>query len=138
MLLNRIAASAEVGGGLGLTATEDLDALMDSVRANLARLLNARHGFSQAMPDYGLPAMADMTVSAGSYIKVVQESIRTVIEKYEPRLRRVRVNRVETDDGAHGQRLAFRIEGMLRGRSGQHRVYYETMVSGDGEFRVSE
>lgn len=137
MLLERIAASADRGAGpLKPSATENTEALMTSVRANLARLLNARQGFSEAMPDYGLPALADLSLSAGDYVDLVQEAIRVAIEKYESRLRRVRVSRIEDEEAR--ETLSFRIEAVLVGRGGQHRVYYETMMSGSGQFQVSE
>ena len=119
------------------TATEDLDALMESVREHLARLLNARHGMSEGMPDYGLPALTDLTIGSGDYIESVQEAIRVAIEKYEPRLHRVRVSRV-VDEEEPRHTLAFRIDAVLASQSGEHRVWYQTEVSGSGEYEVSE
>lgn len=136
MLLDRI---AEMGdrrrGGYEPSATENIDALMESVRRHLGRLLNSRHGMSEALPDYGLPALSDLTVGSGGYVQRVQEAIRVAIEKYEPRLRRVRVGRVTDEEEAHHS-LSFRVEAILIGRSGEHRVCYETLVSGDGQFEV--
>ncbi len=137
MLLDRIAAMGELRrGGYELSATEDMESLMDSVRGNLARLLNARHGFSEAMPDYGLPALTDLSLSADDYVCSVQDAIRVAIEKYEPRLRRVRVTRIAEEEAR--QTLSFRIDATLVGRAGQHRVYYETTMKGNREFDVSE
>ena len=118
------------------SATEDLDALMDSVRDHLGRLLNARHGMSEAMPDYGLPAMTDLTIGSGDYVQRVQEAVRVAIEKYEPRLRRVRVTRADDEDSAH--RLVFRVDAVLMSQTGEHRVCYETQVASSGRFDVSE
>jgi len=109
---------------------------MVSVRRNLTRLLNARHGFSEALPDYGLPALTDLTVGSRDYVRLMQEAIRTAVEKYEPRLRRVRVARVVDDLQPHS--LAFRVEATLVSRSGEHRVFYDTKVSGNGQFDVSD
>ena len=118
------------------SATEDLDALMDSVRDHLGRLLNARHGMSEAMPDYGLPAMTDLTIGSGDYVQRVQEAVRVAIEKYEPRLRRVRVTRADDEDSAH--RLVFHVDAVLMSQTGEHRVCYETQVASSGRFDVSE
>ena len=118
------------------SATEDLDALMDSVRDHLGRLLNARHGMSEAMPDYGLPAMTDLTIGSGDYVQRVQEAVQMAIEKYEPRLRRVRVTRADDEDSAH--RLVFRVDAVLMSQTGEHRVCYETQVASSGRFDVSE
>ena len=136
-LLQRLAAMENSGRGrYESSATEDLDALMDSVRDHLGRLLNARHGMSEAMPDYGLPAMTDLTIGSGDYVQRVQEAVRVAIEKYEPRLRRVRVTRADDEDSAH--RLVFRVDAVLMSQTGEHRVCYETQVASSGRFDVSE
>ena len=136
MLLDRVARAGHAEGRRFESATEDLDALMTSVRRQLARLLNSRHGLCEAQPDYGLPALTDLVVGSSDYILAVQKAIQTAIEKYEPRLRRVRVTPVEDDE--HGRSLAFRVDATLIGRTGEHRVCYETMMGGEGQFNVSE
>lgn len=137
MLLDRIAACGEMTRTRYTPSTsEDVDALMESVRRNLARVLNARHGMSESAPDYGLPALTDLIIGSADYMKRVQDAIRVAVDKYEPRLRRVRVSRITDEEDQHT--LSFRIDGILVGRSGEHRVWYETMVSGDGQFDVIE
>ncbi len=118
------------------SASEDLDLLMDSVRRNLARLLNARHGCCEALADYGLPALADITIGGGDYVRRVLDAIRVTIEKYEPRLQHVSVASVVDEDAK--QTLSFRVDAVLVAQDGQHRVCYETSVSGSGQFAVSE
>ena len=137
MLLDRIAQLGAAGQSrLEPTASEDVEALMDSVRRNLIRLFNARHGMSEAMPDYGLPALTDLTIGSQDYVERVQEAIKVAVEKYEPRLRSVRVARNTDEEG--GQKLGFRVEAILCAQSGEHKVWYETTVRGNGEFDVSE
>jgi type VI secretion system protein len=136
-LLHRLAEIEDSGRGrYEPSATEDLDLLMESVRAHLARLLNARHGMSEAMPDYGIPAMTDLTVGSGDYVHRVQDSIRVAIEKYEPRLGRIRVTRADEDEDESRQQLIFRVDAVLHSQSGDHRVCYETQVAGNGRFDV--
>ena len=136
-LLTRIAAAGtdRARGRYEPTTVEDLDALMESVRGHLARLLNARHGMSEAAPDYGLPALADVMAGSDQSVRLVQEAIRIAIEKYEPRLRRIRVTH-QTAEGK-GQTLVFRIDGVLVGRSGEHRVWYETSFTPNGNLDVA-
>ena len=107
---------------------------MDSVRAQLSRLLNARHGMSEAQPDYGLPALADLTIGAGDHVQKVRDAIQTAISKYEPRLRRVRVTQVADEDEL--RTLSFRVDAVLVSQTGEHRVWYETSLGGDGQFDV--
>lgn len=138
-LLKRLAALGEGGGSrTGATASEDVGALMESVREHLGRLLNARHGMCEALPDYGLPALNDLVVGSGDYTQLVEEAIRTTVEQYEPRLRRVRVTRLAEEEESQSKKLAFRVDAMLVGRSGQHRVWYQTEVTGAGDFEVSD
>ncbi len=138
MLLDRI---ADPGSGQRRryepSSGEDLEALMGSVRRQLGRLLNSRHGMSEAIPDYGLPVLSDLTVGSADYIPRVQEAIRVAVEKYEPRLRRVRVSRI-TDEEVPSRTLSFRVDAVLIGETGEHRVCYETQVAGDGRLAVSE
>ena len=135
-LLERIAAREEgAGRRQEARATEDLEALMDSVRVHLGRLLNARQGMSEAQPEYGLPALSDLTIGVDDYVKRVRDSIQTAIEKYEPRLRRVRVTLVTDED--QERTLAFRVDAVLVSRTGEHRVWYETSLAGDGQFDVT-
>jgi len=136
-LLERIGAAGHPRASARYEATteEDAEALMESVQRNLTRLLNSRHGMCEAAPDYGLPALTDLVVGSAEYLQLVQEAIRNAIEKYEPRLRRVRV--VHRADEGDARTLVFRVEGVLVGRSGEHRVCYQTAFSPAGRFQVS-
>ena len=118
------------------TTAEDFDALMESVRQNVVRLLNARHGMSEALPDYGLPSLVDLTVGTGDHVRRLREAIQATL-RYEPRLRRVRVTQAGEEDEERKQTPAFRIEAILVGRTGQHRVWYETEIEEAGRFNVS-
>lgn len=137
-LLDRIAAAGADRAPdtrYGATIAEDLDGLMESIRRHMVCLLNARHGMSEAAPDYGLPALSDLMAGSEQYVRLVQDAIRTTIEKYEPRLRRVRV----AHQAAEGTRqtLVFRIDAVMVGRSGEHRVWYETSFAPTGELNIS-
>jgi len=131
-LLNRIASGSDRGRSRHeATATENLDALIESVQTHLVRLLNSRQGMAEAQPDYGLPSLVDITVGSGNYVQLVQDTIRQTIEKFEPRLRRVRVSqRLDEEATADKEKLIFRIDAILVGRSGEHRVWYETAFRG--------
>ncbi len=119
------------------TTAEDAEALREAVRQNLVRLLNARHGMSQAAPDYGLPAMVDLITGSGEHLAIMQRAIRTTVEKYEPRLRSVRVSIVQEED-ASMQPLVFRVDAVLVGRQSEYRVGYVTAVGKDGQFEVDD
>lgn len=58
-LLRRLAGSGQQTGTRSFASrtTEDVEALMESVRQHLGKLLNSRQDMSEAVPDYGLPTM---------------------------------------------------------------------------------
>lgn len=120
------------------TTAENVEELRESVRLHLARLLNSRHGMSEAAPDYGLPALVDLTASSGDHVAAVERAIRTAIEKYEPRLRRVRVSCVREEDVAAQRALAFRVDAVLVGRDGEYSVGYVTAVGPTGQLEVAD
>ena len=118
------------------SAVDNVRALEESVRLHLNQLLNSRHGMSEALPDYGLPALTDLTGGTANYARLLQEAIRLAVEKYEPRLRRVRVTRQEEDETA--QKMVFRVEGELQSRSGRVGVSYQAAVADNGHFDVKD
>lgn len=136
-LLDRISSRNDRGQGrYQPTTKEDLESLMESVRRHLNRLLNSRHGMSESAPEYGLPSLVDITSSSGNHVQRISDAIRSTIEEYEPRLRRVKVSAKESEQ-VNRQTLVFRVDAVLVGRSGEHRVWYETAIRGNGEFDVN-
>ena len=134
-LLARIAESEGVGRSTrGPSAVADVNVLIESVRTHLRRLLNSRHGMCECDADYGLPAISDLSADVGDYVQTMQDAIQTTVEQYEPRLRRVRVTRMVDEDARRS--LTFRVEGVMVGKLGGHRVYYETSLGSGGQFDV--
>ena len=69
-LLERIARGAgSARQRYEATAEEDIEAMMESVRRHLGHLLNSRHGMCECLPDYGLPALSDLTVGVKDYVQ---------------------------------------------------------------------
>ncbi len=130
-------------------AEEDLDALMESVRSNLVRLLNARWRMCEtlpvqwgpepgdAKPEYGLPALADISIGKRGHAQAIENDLKVAIDAFEPRLRNARVSRIVTEEGDPKGMLSFRITGQLRTRTGNDQsVWYETEVTREGDFGV--
>lgn len=135
-LWQRIATSRDehTGGFASERTGEDPEALMESIRHHLTRLLNSRHGMCETLPDYGLPALSDLFATQEGGIQRAEQAVRNTIEKYEPRLRNVQVRRAEAEEGR--QRLVFRIDAVMVGKAGRHRVWYETSFNAQGEANV--
>ena len=63
----------------------------NSIKAHLTRLLNSRQGSLTHMPDYGLPDVAEIYQGLPYSVDDLIKAIETTIEKYEPRLKNVKV-----------------------------------------------
>ena len=69
-------------GRSAMTMSED-----ESIRHNLSRVLGTRQGAVQALPDYGLPDLNDLTLSRSELQSMLSSAIERQIILYEPRLR---------------------------------------------------
>ena len=66
---------------------------LHSVLGNLRRLFNARRGSLVHVPEYGLPDLSDVSPSSPEKIESLRVAIREAVERFEPRLQKVRVTR---------------------------------------------
>lgn len=108
---------------------------INSIIQHLVRLLNTRQGSVSIAEDYGVP---DMTNVPGNTIleskNRIEETLRDVILRYEPRLKNIKLLMEEED--AMKFALKFRLEGRLTVRE-DIPVIFETVVSTDGKINVS-
>ena len=72
---------------LGLSGGDELSAVL----ANLRLLFNTRAGDSAAVPDYGVPDLADLLHQFPAVSPALQRSLRAAISRHEPRLRGVQI-----------------------------------------------
>ncbi|MDL2274717.1 type VI secretion system baseplate subunit TssE [Desulfosarcina sp. OttesenSCG-928-G10] len=90
-----------------------------SIRQHLLRMFIARQGSVQALPDYGLPDINDLTLSRAELIREICDGIKTCINRYEPRLLDVNVSyRPLPDDtfmlGVHISAMKYDAHGRLQ------------------------
>ena len=69
-----------------------------SIAEHLQTLLNSREGLSATNPDFGLPDLTDIVHMLPDGVHALQNAIRDVILKYEPRLAKVTVRFTPSDD----------------------------------------
>lgn len=69
-----------------------------SIAEHLQSLLNAQEGLSATAPDYGLPDLTDIIHTLPNSVQTIQNAIRDAVLKYEPRLCKVNVRFVPSDD----------------------------------------
>lgn len=124
-LLERI-AEPDPGRHLAL----DTNRLRRSVLAHLQRLLNARHGHAPAQPDYGIPDLNEFMFSMPESIGPMERAIQKSIEKYEPRLARVKVKWMPEEDDPLN--IRFEITARIRTDKDEMPISLTTSLGADG------
>ncbi len=100
-----------------------------SIIDNLHRLFNTRRGSLPHIPDYGLPDISQVYRDLPYSIDGLRIAIKQVVEKYEPRLRRVRVEQQQGREGEYEMRVSFIVSGELQ--QGQKVQFQTTFKSND-------
>ncbi|HEX7749720.1 MAG TPA: type VI secretion system baseplate subunit TssE [Bordetella sp.] len=110
-LLERIAYWGEDGGQQRSHQTQ-VDILMQSVMAHLARLLNTRRGSVQLDPLFGVPDFTNLAGGTGvGSTRDIQDEIERMVGKYEPRIKSARVTLDQ--DHSDMQSLRFMLNGTI-------------------------
>ena len=122
-LLARIVSGSRVD----CDPASDLEAIVEHLRA----LLNTRRGDAGTAPDYGLEDLADLADAFPDAANIWKKSIQETVEKYEPRLTKVRVRHIPNEDVFT---IAFEISARLA--SDQKAVCVQTKVDRKGVFDV--
>jgi type VI secretion system protein len=84
-----------------------------SLMDHLNRMFNIREGSITHLKDYGLPDISEIYRKMPGGIQELQEAIKRSIEKYEPRIQRVKVSPREGEFDKF--KLIFIISGELKG-----------------------
>ncbi len=93
--------------GLSIREVDRSQLRVLSILDNLNRLFNTRRGSIDHLPDYGLPDITQVYRDLPYSVEGLRQSIKAAAERYEPRLRRVRV------EHEHGDPYAMRITFIL-------------------------
>ncbi len=113
---------------------QDARRVVDSILSHLQRILNTRQGSAQIADDFGIPDFTGLLHSIPESLRDIERAIRTVIQKYEPRLRAVRVSFIPNEDDALS--LRFQIVARLATGDENNPVIFESMVDSDGKIRI--
>jgi type VI secretion system protein len=114
----------------------DLQKLSDSIILHLRRMMNCRHGFTPALPDYGLPDLNECFFAFPDSLTYLKQSLQNSIEKYEPRLTRVRVRFVE--EAENPLELHFEIQARLETTEEAVTFSFSTKMGSAGGIQVLE
>ncbi len=99
-------------GGLDLHLLSEQNQAILSVLDNMQRILNCRAGTLAHLPDYGLPDMAKILQGLPGTAHQLMGTLSTVLLKYEPRLKSIRV--VMLEQTIPGE-LRYAIDAELKG-----------------------
>ncbi|RQW89460.1 MAG: type VI secretion system baseplate subunit TssE [Geobacter sp.] len=106
---------------------------IDSILAHLQRILNTRQGNVPIAEDYGVPDFLNFLQSYPDSLHQIEASIRTAINRYEPRLSGTSVTFIPREDD--DLTLRFQIIANLT-TDGERQVLLETVVDTDGRVCV--
>ncbi|TWT41800.1 lysozyme-like protein [Phycisphaerae bacterium RAS1] len=106
----------------------------DSILKNLQDILNTAQGNCLIDHNYGLPHMTAIRSAMPRSIASFEAAIRTTIEKFEPRLKNVRV--VHAPKRSDGMELRFDISGVVIDEDGRTTVRFQTFADEDGKLVV--
>ena len=114
----------------------DPGTVVHSVLEHLVRVLNTKKGSVDIDPEFGIPDLTNISSSFSSEsIPELETAIKSVIVRYEPRLKGVDVHfRKQQDD-----LLTFRfsISAQLVLDEKEKSIVFETIVDSDGQVRVT-
>ena len=120
------ALTGRFADGTRLADVAEGDRRLRSILGNLGRLFNTRQGSLLHVPEYGLPDFTDISRTAPADIERLRRAIRDAVERFEPRLRRVRVDQ-ETSDPSSPYLVFLLSAELIPGG----RVQFQTTIRGD-------
>ena len=112
---------------------EDPRKVVDSVMAHLQRILNTRQGNVPIADDYGVPDFTDFMDNFPDSLRDMEKAIKNAVQKYEPRLKGVRISFVPYEDEM--LTLKFQIMAKLS-LDAKNQVYFETTIDSDGKVSI--
>lgn len=109
--------------GLSIREVDGAQLRILSILDNLNRLFNTRRGSIDHLPDYGLPDITQVYRDLPYSVEGLRQSIKSAVERYEPRLRRVRVDHEKGDP--YAMRITFILSAeMMRGQKVQFQTTF--------------
>jgi len=113
----------------------DSSTVVNSVLEHLVRVLNTKKGSVDIDQEFGVPDLTNLSSSFScEAIPELEASIKSVIVKYEPRLRDVTVHFREKQDDLLF--LRFSISAKLVTDEKGKPIIFETIVDSDGQVKV--
>lgn len=109
---------------------------LTSIVEHLQLILNTKQGSVPIGLDYGLPDLTELLRSYPDSIRDFERSIRSTIQKYEPRLTMVRVKLVPQDEDPFV--LNFQISARLIHNNRKMGIVLHSSINEDGKIQINE
>jgi type VI secretion system protein len=122
---------------LSRRGVEEPQRISDSVLEHLRRILNTRQGCVPIADDYGVPEFTEYLHLGSEAYRELEKVLRTTIQKYEPRLKGVRVSFIPEEEDRLALLLQFQVVARLASDS-RVQVQFETSIDGSGQIRLKD
>jgi type VI secretion system protein len=132
-LFDRLLIDEEDTGSPG--PGDPVDAVVASIKRNLARVLNARSGGAASNPELGVVDFNDSSVRSNDMLRSIATSIRDCVERFEPRARDAEVEFFADPDAPLSLRFAVRARIMVADAAQAVRV--DIQMNADQHFSVT-
>ena len=136
-LLDRLFDGDGSGSGAAPKPYQSISELRAAVRRDLENLLNTRwrctrqsepgQGLESSLVNYGLPDFCGGNMQAAQNPAVVFDQVVQAIERFEPRLKKVRVLPLQEEPSVD-RNLRFQIEGVLQVEPWHEQVRFTTVL----------
>lgn len=103
--------------------------LVESILANVRRILNDRAACCASRPDYGMPDLNDVLGQGADSVLDLARAVKKQIETFEPRLRNVQV--VFRPDPDAIAALPFNVTGTVVLPDGESKVAFRSVLTAD-------
>lgn len=125
-----------------------VEKMAQAVRRDLEELLNTVNPHGRSFPDefpetrdsivaYGLPDLASVEAISGAQRKAIGDLIRRAVERFEPRLKRVKVTVLAGESDAVRGSVKFRVEARLTVDPAPEVAFDTILDVGTGKYEVN-
>ncbi len=109
----------------------------DSILEHLRNILNTRRGSVLIADNYGMPDLTNFPgENLGEAVLELEKMMRVTIERYEPRLKNIKIS--YNPDASDALTLKFGLSAeLIVDNAGQQRpIFFETVITSDGMVKV--
>lgn len=112
---------------------------INSILKHLSNILNTRHGSVQIADNYGMPDLTNFSGdNLGIAVMELEKLMKNTIEKYEPRLKNVKVSYNPNMNSNLTLKFGLSAEIITDYGEDQQPIFFETVITSDGAVRVEQ